>query len=122
MDMICKIDGNGNIVDVQIPDVLSTKVSFVSMEADSDYYVYLHRSVRNDKLFYVGKGRKYRAWSREGRSNDWLYRAEWGFEVIIVRMNMYEKDALELEAKMIKWLHALGQPLVNRFGITERTK
>lgn len=35
----------------------------------SDHYVYLHYSGLT--VFYVGRGRGYRAWSKTGRSQRW---------------------------------------------------
>lgn len=67
-----------------------------------NHYVYIHR--RNDDLsiFYVGKGKKRRAWSRQGR-NVWWHRivAKYGHQVEIVKDKIDEKEALELEIETI---------------------
>ena len=36
----------------------------------NDYYVYLHKTL-NGEVFYVGKGRLKRAWSKSNRGKNW---------------------------------------------------
>lgn len=68
-----------------------------------DYYIYLHRRESDNKVFYVGKGRKYRAGSRSGRNSRWTntYKKH-GLVVELVFENLTENEAFELEVETIK--------------------
>lgn len=52
-------------------------------------------------MFYVGKGRRHRAYSEHSRGNNWSDVAVNGFEVCIVKDNLTETEALTLESKLI---------------------
>jgi hypothetical protein len=70
---------------------------------DGEHYVYLHRSP-NDDVFYVGKGRNNRAFSKD-RDPLWHHyvntRCGGVHEVEIVKRFSSEEEALELEADLI---------------------
>lgn len=62
------------------------------------HYVYVHKRGTDGRVFYVGKGKKRRAWSSSGRSRHWRFVAEkHGFEVEIVKAGLPEGCALTLE-------------------------
>lgn len=62
------------------------------------HYVYVHKRASDGRVFYVGKGKKRRAWSSSGRSRHWRFVAEkHGFEVEIVKAGLPEGCALTLE-------------------------
>lgn len=66
------------------------------------FYVYIHRKKSNGEVFYVGKGRKRRAWSTEGRNTIWQrITAKHAWEVEIVESNLQEWYAFELEKDLI---------------------
>lgn len=79
----------------------------------NDYYVYLHKTL-DDKVFYVGKGREKRAWSKSRRSRGWKEVSSKGYSIHLYRENLSEKDALEIENELISNLSGL----VNKFKFT----
>lgn len=78
------------------------------------FYVYLHRRKTDNKVFYVGKGKGYRATSRHGRS-DWWNKVvrKHGLEVEIVFDNLSEEDAYQCEKDTILEFKYFDHPLVN---------
>lgn len=64
------------------------------------YYVYLHRTLCG-KVFYVGKGTGYRVKEKGHRSKTWHKFASSGYTYQIVKDNISETEALELEEKLI---------------------
>lgn len=67
-----------------------------------EHYVYAHRRASDGQLFYIGKGRRRRAWHGSGRNRHWRFIAEkHGFEVEIVKANLPEQCALTLEQILI---------------------
>lgn len=68
-----------------------------------NFYVYLHRRVLDNSVFYVGKGKDKRAWSKQGRSEYWKRIVnKHGYIVHIVQSNLPNKIALEYEIEMIR--------------------
>lgn len=66
------------------------------------HYVYLHRRVSDDKVFYVGKGARNRAQSSSGRNVHWhRIVKKHGFYACIVKDNMFERCALTFERMII---------------------
>jgi hypothetical protein len=64
------------------------------------FYVYEHINT-DGTVFYVGKGYKRRAWWSRTRSAGWKKAAANGFEVRIVKANLSENEAYDLEVKLI---------------------
>jgi len=83
--------------------------------SDSDskrFYVYAHLRPTGE-VFYIGKGTNKRAWSRSLRNRHWNFIVDkHGFKVTIVRDRLTEKDAFDLEARLIKYFRQFGD-LVN---------
>jgi group I intron endonuclease len=82
-----------------------------------DFYVYMHIKETEGTPFYIGKGSKERAYSKHRRSEFWKSIVnKYGFDVIIIEDNLYEKDAFNLESY---WIKRIGRrdlglgPLVN---------
>jgi hypothetical protein len=81
----------------------------------TDYYVYGHYLKDGDILFYVGKGRRNRKVSTTGRSKEWLSLTkenEWYARIL--KEGLSEKEAYELESKMI----ASEKNLINKMQST----
>lgn len=67
----------------------------------NNFYVYLHK-LNNGEVFYVGKGRRDRAYSKLGRSNAWKEKAKEGFDVEIYKSDLKELDSILLEKELIE--------------------
>jgi hypothetical protein len=68
-----------------------------------DYYVYIHKKADDGTVFYIGKGRKNRAWSKHNRNKYWHHIvAKHGLIVEIVSSNLEEKEAFSQECSLIK--------------------
>lgn len=66
------------------------------------FYVYLHRRATDGRVFYVGKGKGRRAWSRVARSNHWHNTSKKnGIIVDIYRDGLSDSCALTLEVILI---------------------
>jgi len=76
-----------------------------------DFYVYEHRDSFSN-TFYVGKGRKRRAWEDHGKLHMWYVNNKLSgtFQVVIVRDGLSELEALELENDLMK---KYGEQLIN---------
>jgi hypothetical protein len=95
-----------------------------------NFFVYLHRRASNGKVFYVGKGCRYRHKSLWNRSQHWQNIVnKHGYTIEIVQTGMQEWWAFELECELI--LKYSDHGLCNRtnggegasgFTITEETK
>lgn len=69
----------------------------------NDYYVYLHKKASNGAVFYVGKGKKNRAFHFNNRSTYWNRVAyKHGVNVEIVFSGLTNSQAIYLEKKMIQ--------------------
>jgi hypothetical protein len=80
----------------------------------TDYYVYVHRRMSDNKPFYVGKGTNDRAWKPYGRSKWWKNVAEkHDYYVEIVFSDLSEEDAYRVEIDVIKEFRYFNYPLVN---------
>jgi hypothetical protein len=69
-----------------------------------DFYVYVHKD-DSGLIFYVGKGTGRRAWSAEDRHEVWKRyvreRLNGRYDVMIVKGDLTEDEALELEGELI---------------------
>lgn len=71
---------------------------------NASYYVYLHRRLSDNGVFYVGKGRDKRAYEKRGRSQYWgRIVAKHGYTVEIVQDHLQEWYAFELEKDLIAY-------------------
>lgn len=72
------------------------------MKPIDNYYIYLHRRLSDNKVFYVGKGKLRRHLSRCGRNVKWNNIVnKHGFKSEIVYENLNEIEAFELEKDTI---------------------
>ncbi len=78
------------------------------------HYVYEHRT-HNGRLFYIGKGKGERAYTKNGRNQYWhnVVNKHGGYCVRIIEDNMTHEDALELEIAAIEFAKFHGVRLVN---------
>lgn len=70
-------------------------------QKQNKFYVYLHKRL-DGTPFYVGKGCGNRAYTKNYRNDDWHKEAANGYNVEIVKDNLYERDSYELEKKLIR--------------------
>lgn len=69
----------------------------------SNYYVYFHINPITNTIFYIGKGKGKRAFTKNNRNKHWYntvnkYR---GFIVDIIESNLTEEEAFQIEKKYI---------------------
>lgn len=68
----------------------------------NNYYVYVHKKADTGEVFYVGKGKGKRAYTKDSRNPHWRnIVAKHGFEVRIVAEGMTNEEALLLEVQQI---------------------
>jgi len=68
------------------------------------FYVYIHRRVTDNRVFYVGKGRSSRGWKASGRNNLWHKVAnKHGVVCEIVKDNLDEELSFTLEKDLISF-------------------
>lgn len=68
------------------------------------FYVYIHKKISNDEVFYVGKGFGKRAWKKTSRSEYWKrIENKYGRYVEIVKDGLQEDEAFELEKEIISY-------------------
>jgi hypothetical protein len=79
-----------------------------------EHYTYIHRRADDGKIFYVGKGKGRRAWSKNPRS-DWWKRAaaKHGLVVQICARWDTAAEAYEHEKLLIDCFRSFQSPLVN---------
>jgi hypothetical protein len=70
------------------------------------YYIYQHKRLTDDSVFYVGKGYNGRSMSYKNRNTHWhnIVKKDKGFNVEIVEDNLTEKQAFTREVELIKEL------------------
>ena len=67
-----------------------------------EFYVYLHRRNDTNEVFYVGKGKNRRAWSKGSRNKHWKHITEkHGYIVEMVFEKLTEKEAFDKEIEII---------------------
>jgi hypothetical protein len=79
------------------------------------FFVYCHVRPDTNAVFYVGKGIKRRITDGSRRSNHWknIVKKAGGFRPIVIRENIEERDALDLEVQIIAALRSIGCRLCN---------
>ena len=69
-----------------------------------EYYVYIHLNPKTNEIFYIGKGKGNRKSSKVGRNEKWkkyVSNLTEQFKILILKENLSDKEALELERKVI---------------------
>lgn len=82
---------------------------------DNKFYIYFHTKLTNDEVFYVGKGKNNRAWSKRNRNNYWHNTVKkYGYIIHIVEKDLTEQQAFERETY---WIQYFGKE--NLVNLTE---
>jgi hypothetical protein len=69
----------------------------------NDFYVYMHIKEESDEIFYVGKGRKNRAFSKHGRNKHWNNIVQkYNYKVDILYEGLTNDEACIIEKDFIK--------------------
>lgn len=68
---------------------------------ENDYYVYERMRLDNNTCFYVGKGRGRRCKVKARNEHHNRVAEKYGYETIIIKSNLTEKEALALESEII---------------------
>ncbi len=64
----------------------------------NEYYVYAHKRLDNNTIFYVGKGKGNRAYIKSNRNEYWKrIVSKCDYEVLFLDKNLCEEDAYKLE-------------------------
>lgn len=80
----------------------------------NNFYVYLHRKASDNSIFYVGKGKGFRAYRTSGRSDYWNKKFnKHGLIVEILFKDLIESEAFRLEIETIKNLKESGENIIN---------
>lgn len=79
----------------------------------TDYYVYSHKDL-DGVVFYVGKGRSKRAFTKNSRNKEWHEKAKGGFTVDFHSTNLTENEAKNIERDLIKELPNLVNVVILR--------
>jgi len=69
-----------------------------------EHYVYIHMNPSTNEIFYVGKGKGHRKTNKTGRNKKWIEyvsKLSEPFKVLVIKDNLNEKQALELEKKVL---------------------
>ena len=83
-------------------------------DPDNSYYVYIHRRLSDNNVFYVGKGKSNRGWANAGRNIYWKRVVEkHGCYVEVVFENLTNQEAYELEKDVILEFTYFNEPLTN---------
>lgn len=66
------------------------------------YYIYIHRTKYSKEIFYVGKGKNSRAYSKRNRNVLWQNIAnKYGYVVEIIKEKLNENEAFDMEKSLI---------------------
>lgn len=78
---------------------------FEGFKMKNDYYVYVHRRLDSNEIFYVGSGRGNRANTTGGRNRGWWYVVDSvGFKPEIICDSLSKKDSIDLEDLTIQMI------------------
>lgn len=82
---------------------------------EDKYYVYFHRRLDNNQVFYVGKGCGSRAWQTKGRRTEYWHNIvnKHGYKVEIFANNLTEEDSFKIEIEQIAYHRSIGIELCN---------
>lgn len=81
----------------------------------NEYYVYLHKRLSDNRVFYVGKGKNGRCKSRSGKNKHWHNTvAKHGYYIEIIKENISEQYAFYIEILTIRNFKTCGFNLTNR--------
>lgn len=70
---------------------------------ENKFYIYFHINPLKNEVFYVGKGKRRRAYSKHGRNKWWKNIVnKYGYIVDIIESNLHEKESLKREIFYIK--------------------
>tara|TARA_R110001606_G_scaffold388956_2_gene554644 strand:- start:1266 stop:1973 length:708 start_codon:yes stop_codon:yes gene_type:complete len=70
----------------------------------NEHYVYIHLNPSTNEIFYVGKGKGHRKTNQTSRNRKWIEyvsKLSEPFKVLVLKDNLSEKKALELEKKVL---------------------
>jgi hypothetical protein len=74
---------------------------------DNNHYIYFHINLVSNEVFYVGKGKGRRAWSKDKRSYHWYNTVKkYGYRVDIVEDNLTDDISLQRE---IFYINKIGR-------------
>ena len=78
------------------------KLERAGVSGFNKYKVYLHRREDDGKVFYVGKGKRWRENSKRSRNKHWHHTVnKHGFTVEVVAENITNEEACKLEKELI---------------------
>lgn len=72
------------------------------MEKENKHYVYVHKTLVSNVVFYVGKGVDKRAWNTRSRTQAWIDTASGGYIVEILKNNLSFAEAEDFEAELLE--------------------
>lgn len=87
--------------------------SLEELNTKNDYYVYEYFIKENNDVFYVGKGTRNRAWKDNRNAACEQIKREYEWDIKIVKENLTEEEALELEKQLIIQYRESGDILTN---------
>ncbi len=109
----------------------SIRLSFLDTRLNN-FYVYLHTRNDTGEVFYVGKGRGYRAYRFSGRNNLWdKIIAKTGYSISFYAKDLSEEMAFQLEIEAVAFYRAKTKTFANftnggegmsGFIVTEETR
>ena len=101
---ICAFLRRNNIEVAKYSKVKGERIDVLASPGGSkgnDFYVYFHRNITDNSIFYVGKGRGDRYRSRHGRSKEWHKVTINGYIPEFYKTCLSETEALILEKELI---------------------
>ena len=79
------------------------ELELMNENENREFYVYLHVRLDNMTPFYIGKGKRYRAYNLDRGNFHNSVRDEYGCKVVIIKDNLTESQAFRLEKRMIEY-------------------
>ncbi len=81
---------------------------------ENKYYVYFHRRLDNDEVFYVGKGSGNRAYVQSKRNKYWKSIVnKYGYRIEFYATNLDEATSFMLEVEKISYFRSIRQAYCN---------